>query len=429
MVDNRKALSSGYWIKFELDSKIRIMNEIGRGASCIVYDAMLYDSANIMHRVRIKELYPISLPLERDENNNLTCKEEFIDKLTVAKQRFRETYFRGIEFRNTLSLTNSTINSTDIFEVNNTYYVIMVLDEGTEYGKYCDKSLMEVFEHVKSLAAVIKKYHEAGLLYLDLKPENVFVIPETSEHIYLFDFDSVVCINQLKDSKVIELSYSEGYSAPEQVQGQINMVGTHTDVYAIGAILFAKIFGRSPKQEDCRISSRYSFTNMIYYNESYRPELFRRLSYFFHKTLSTSIRNRWSDMKILIDELDKLIKLANLEEQYLLSNFQYNSACFVGRLEELSEIHNALSENQVVFISGMGGIGKTELTKRYADEYKDYYDTVSFVYYDQCLEHTISHELVINKFELEDGECEKHVFLRLMSILTPLYNFINNAHA
>ncbi len=417
MIDNRKALSSGYWIKFVQDSKIQIMNEIGRGASCIVYDGMLYDSANIMHRVRIKELYPISLPLGRDGNNNLSCAEEFMDKFALAKQRFRKTYFQGIVFRNTLGLTNSTINSTDIFEVNNTYYAIMALDEGMEYGKYCDKSLMEVFEHVKSLATAIKKYHEAGFLHLDLKPENIFVIPETPEHIYLFDFDSAVRIDQLKDGKIIELSYSEGYSAPEQVQGQIHMVGTHTDVYAIGAILFAKIFGRSPKIEDCRISSGYSFTNMVYYSESYRPELFRRLSRFFHKTLSASARNRWPDMKILIDELDKLIKLSNLEEQYLLSNFQYNSACFVGRFEELSEIHNALGENQVVFISGIGGIGKTELAKRYADEYKDYYDTVSFAYYDQCLEQTISQELVFHKFGLEEGECEKDVFLRLMSIL------------
>lgn len=417
MIDNRKALSSGYWIKYKHGNKIQIMNEIGRGASCIVYDAMLFDSTDIMHRVRIKELYPINLPLERDENNNLTCVEEFIDKLKVAKQRFRETYFQGIEFRNTLGLTNSTINSTDIFEVNNTYYVIMALDEGTEYGKYCDNSLMEVFEHIKSLATVIKKYHEAGFLHLDLKPENVFVIPETSEHIYLFDFDSVVRINHLKDRKVIELSYSEGYSAPEQVQGQIHMVGTHTDIFAIGAILFAKIFGRSPKLEDCRISSIYSFNDMIYYNESYRPELFRRLSHFFHKTLSTSVRNRWSDMKILIYELDNLIKLANLEEQYLLSNFQYNSACFVGRIEELSEIHNVLSGNHVIFISGIGGIGKTELAKRYADEYREYYDTVSFAYFEQCLEHTISQELVINKFDIEEGESEEDSFSRLMSVL------------
>ena len=41
------------------------------------------------------------------------------------------------------------------------------------------------------------------------------------------------------------------------------------NTYAIGAILFTKIFGSSPKLEDCRISSRYLFTNMIYLNESY----------------------------------------------------------------------------------------------------------------------------------------------------------------
>ena len=44
----------------------------------------------------------------------------------------------------------------------------------------------------------IQKYHENGYLHLDIKPNNIFIFPETAQHIQLFDFDSVITIEELK---------------------------------------------------------------------------------------------------------------------------------------------------------------------------------------------------------------------------------------
>ena len=216
---------------------------------------------------------------------------------------------------------------------------------------------------------------------------------------------------------MLELSYSDGYSAPEQVQGQIAMMGCHTDIYAIGAVLFSKIFNRYPEMADCRISSTYYFDNMNFATEKYRPKLYRKLSYFFHKTLSISVKNRWSDMNKVIEELEQIITLANVDEYYLIDNFRYNSANFVGRNEELTEIHDALNENQVLFLSGIGGIGKTELAKRYAEEYHDFYDTIEFAFFEQTLEHTVCQEFVINKMCIDDEESETDYFKRILGVL------------
>ncbi|XP_077299625.1 uncharacterized protein LOC143920574 [Arctopsyche grandis] len=58
---------------------------------------------------------------------------------------------------------------------------------------------------------------------------------------------------------------------------------------------------------------------------------------------------------------------------------------FEGRIEELKKIHDALMEkstaviSRAVFVVGLGGIGKTELSKKYALKYKEYYYNRVFI--------------------------------------------------
>ena len=417
MIDRRVALQKGYLFNHSDNERIEVVSEIGRGANCIVYDANLYDKSGVKHSIRIKELYPVYLFAEREEDYSLIYKDSVLDKVEKTKDQFKKTYEKAVNFKNTVGFINSTIDSSGIFEFNNTVYIIMTLNEGMDYERYKDESLKEVLKHIKSLAILIKKYHDKGFLHLDIKPENIFVIPETTEHIYLFDFDSVINVDQLENKRTMELSYSDGYSAPEQVRGQIRNIGYHTDIYAIGAVLFYKIFGRKPQQEDCRISSIYCFKGMNFANEKYRPKLFKRLSYFFHKALTISIKSRWSDLNDVIEVLDELILLSDVDAHYLVDNFMYNPACFVGRSDELVDIQEALSENQVVFLSGIGGIGKTELAKRYAYEYRDYYETIAFTFFNGSIEHTVCQELVINNMSMDENESEDSYFKRIVAVL------------
>lgn len=416
MMDYRTKLPEKY-VLIGSNTQYTIMEEIGRGANCIVYNASYIDSVGLTHLARIKELYPIYLPINRDYNYQISCAESNTDKFEDARRRFKGAYEKNVSFKNTYGVMNSTANAADLFSTNGTDYIVTNLDEGKDYRQYQDDNLLETLMHVKALASVISKYHEDGYLHLDIKPENVFVIPETAEHVYLFDFDSVCKISDLNSAKVVDLSYSEGFTAPEQVQGKISKIGVKTDIYSIGALLFFKLFGRKPTFEEGRYSAHYDYKEMKFYDERLRPAFFRCLDEFLHKTLATSTALRWNTVEQVICAIDKLIEYSDVESAFLIDTFTYNSANFVGRVNEIETIYEEIQENNVLFLSGIGGIGKTELAKKFIAEYREEFDTVAFAYYQESIEHTMCQELLINNMELDEDESESEYFDRIIDVL------------
>ena len=415
MRDMRIALCSGYEMKISESRKVRITEEVGRGAGCIVYDAIYWDQMKIKHKIRVKECYPAYLRLNRDSTGDLQPSSSNPVKFEEAKERFTDAYKRNTDIRNTLGLTNSTVNAVDVISCNHTVYILMPMDEGCDYKHYEDQSLQELFGHMKSLAQIIQKYHQNRYLHLDIKPENVLILPETPEHVILFDFDSVTALDELPQKTGIP--YSDGFSAPEQMQGKTKKIGFHSDIYSIGAMLFYKLFGRKPQETECRIASSYSFEKMRYGSEKYQPKLYKMLELFFKKTLSTSTAPRWREMQNVIDALDELEKLSDIDDVYLLDSFQYNSACFVGRQDDLEEMDEILSKNQLVFLSGIGGIGKTELAKQYAQRHRRQYDTIIFAVYEKNIETLVRDEIGINRISREEDEKDRDYFKRKIEIL------------
>lgn len=63
---------------------------------------------------------------------------------------------------------------------------------------------------------------------------------------------------------------------------------------------------------------------------------------------------------------------------------------FVGRKTEIETLHNLLSENNAVFVEGIGGIGKSELVKKYAYIYKNDYTNIISLKYNGSLKDLIT---------------------------------------
>ncbi|MBR2259966.1 MAG: tetratricopeptide repeat protein [Blautia sp.] len=93
---------------------------------------------------------------------------------------------------------------------------------------------------------------------------------------------------------------------------------------------------------------------------------------------------------------------------------------FLGREKELEEIAGLLPEHDVLFLQGMGGIGKSEIAKSYAKQYHDRYDTVIFLGYEGSLLDLVTGDnLLIENLPPQDTESESQemYFKRKMEAL------------
>lgn len=72
------------------------------------------------------------------------------------------------------------------------------------------------------------------------------------------------------------------------------------------------------------------------------------------------------------------------------------SEIFAGRDVLLEDIHTAFEDRNVVFLHGMGGIGKSELARQYWKKHKDFYSTVVFARYDNSIASLIADDKIFN---------------------------------
>ena len=86
---------------------------------------------------------------------------------------------------------------------------------------------------------------------------------------------------------------------------------------------------------------------------------------------------------------------------------------FCGRDDILGEIHNKFQqEERVLFLHGIGGIGKTQIAKQYAKKHKNDYDTIIYATYSGSIQKLILAETpfaiepTMNRYTLSDGTQE-----------------------
>ena len=149
----------------------------------------------------------------------------------------------------------------EVGEVAGQPYFSMEYIEGTTLAqRLADGPLppRETAELLAPVASAIAEAHRHGVLHRDLKPSNILV--DRQQRPYVTDFGLAKRIQTGKVDDRDEAPYSArltetgailgtpGYMAPEQAAGRRGSVTTATDVYSLGAVLYALITGRAPFQ-------------------------------------------------------------------------------------------------------------------------------------------------------------------------------------
>jgi serine/threonine protein kinase len=107
--------------------------------------------------------------------------------------------------------------------------------------------------HLRVFATVcnaIHFAHDRGVLHLDLKPENVMI--GGHGEVYVVDWGIAMALAHDGSGRLPVAADSRGvvgtpsYMAPEMLYGEGTLLGVHTDVYLLGAMLYELLAGQPP---------------------------------------------------------------------------------------------------------------------------------------------------------------------------------------
>jgi len=219
----------------------RILKVLGGGGFSIVYLAEEIDSGN---EFVIKEYMPGRLAMRTTEKTVMPRDDDAV----IAFQKGRMMFFQEASTLATLQHEN-IVNVRSFFRANNTVYMALYYESGgidlqDLIQKKSKKNLNERFllDILPPLIDALQVIHDQGYLHLDIKPGNIHIRPDNRP--LLLDFGAVHQRQLSRQDQIGHVS-SQGFSPVEQYRRN-GYMGPWTDVYSLGATLYACMAGHAP---------------------------------------------------------------------------------------------------------------------------------------------------------------------------------------
>jgi serine/threonine protein kinase/WD40 repeat protein len=161
---------------------------------------------------------------------------------------------------------------------------------------------------VRQVAEAIQYAHARGVIHRDLKPPNVLLGADGVPRIT--DFGLAKRVQTDSDLTATgQILGTPSYMSPEQAAGKTREIGPLTDVYSLGAILYALLTGRPPFEGSDVIStiSRVIFEEPTSPRQ-HNPQVDKDLETIVLKCLQKDPSQRYSSARELANDLDRFLK-------------------------------------------------------------------------------------------------------------------------
>ncbi len=260
----------------------RIMRVVGSGGFGITYEA---EDTGLGAVVAIKEYYPFDFG-DRDAAMSVVPKSE------RHKQTFDWGRANFLREARTLARFDhpSIVRVTRVFEANSTAYMVMRFEHGLSLEAWlAARGRPPTQEQLDLLAAplldALQMIHAADFLHGDIAPDNILIRADGTP--VLLDFGSA-------RRAVAEMSRSPtgivkaGYSPHEQYSSDGRLLGSWSDIYALGGTFYRAVAGHPPEEATLRLSEDRMAPAAQVAKASYRPGFLNAIDW----SLSLSSRDR-----------------------------------------------------------------------------------------------------------------------------------------
>jgi serine/threonine-protein kinase len=205
-----------------LDGKWRLERKLGEGGMGAVYAAVHVRNAK---RVAVKILHDAS------------------DNAEILTRFQREGYVSNV-----IDDPGVVAVYDDAVAPDGTAYLVMDLLEGESIEDRAQARggklpWQEVLTIAHPALAVIQKAHERGIIHRDLKPSNLFLTSERRIKVLDFGLAGMTAPHLKVTGPTTPMMGTLGFMPPEQIRGEWSRVGPASDIWAMGATLFALLTG------------------------------------------------------------------------------------------------------------------------------------------------------------------------------------------
>src|SRR5262249_27472302 len=216
-----------------------LVEVIGRGGMGLVYAAR---QTSVDREVAVKMIWP-------DHAQDPTTRENFLSEAVITGE---------LDHPNIVPIHDVGKDS------GNALFYSMKRVSGTAWQKVVGTAtLTENMRILMAVADAVAFAHSRGVVHRDLKPENVML--GGFGEVMVMDWGLAIVTPEFRRAESVSRTIGAGctpsYAAPELVTGPISLIGPHSDVYLLGAILYKILTGKPPHlaptpQECCRAAAR-----------------------------------------------------------------------------------------------------------------------------------------------------------------------------
>ena len=223
----------------------RVVRRVSSGGFGVVYLAV--DSEG--QQVAIKEYLPSSLATRAPGELLPKVPPEKLSLYRLGLKSFFE------EGRSLAQISHASVVSVlNFFRENETVYMVMNYLEGASLQDFIitarelktqkvfrESTIRSLFDEVLRGLRIV---HQHKMLHLDIKPANIFITDDNRA--VMIDFGAAREVLS-KEGNFIRPMYTPGFAAPEMYRRDASM-GPWTDIYAIGACIYACMQGFPPTE-------------------------------------------------------------------------------------------------------------------------------------------------------------------------------------
>jgi serine/threonine protein kinase len=228
----------------------RIVRRLASGGFGVVYLALNGDG----QRVAVKEYLPASL-VERMPGSMVPVADP--EKLSLYRLGLKSFFEEG---RSLAQISHpSVVSVLNFFRENETVYMVMNYLEGASLQEFIitarelkrrkifrESTIRSLYDEILQGLRVV---HQHKMLHLDIKPANLFITDDDKP--ILIDFGAAREVLGQQDKRFRPM-YTPGFAAPEMYKRDASF-GPWTDIYAIGACIYACMTGYPPYEATQRL--------------------------------------------------------------------------------------------------------------------------------------------------------------------------------